>query len=516
MGGIPEIKFARAGGSSIAYQIFGDGPITIAAVPPMAQNIELCWEWPAIRHMLERFGSFSRYLHFDKRGTGMSDRSLDIPGIDERVDELAAVLDAEGIEHAFVFGVSEGGPMALMFAATYPDRVDGVILEGTAAALGSDEARERLLAGDGVDPEQHGHLLAFADAWGTPASITPDLFAPSLAADDDFRAWHQRYERQAANRDAILTLLMMNGLMDVRGVLDRIEAPVLMLHRTDDAVVPVVAGRETERLLREAGVDVEFVELPGADHFTYAGDADRHIDAIERFTTGRVVTRTRRRDPAVRVSVMGEFSVEVDGETVETSAWGSKRARTLLKRLVVARGWPVTRDELAEMLWPGEGDATRLGARLSVQLSAVRRVLHGGVVADRSSIRLDLDRVDVDIEEWFGADDAATVERYATVLPDDVYDDWAAPLRDEARDRFAGSARRLLAVAVADDDHERAADLARRLLTVDPYDETAHQVLVRVLAADGRHGEAKAAHDGYVAAMTELDIEPAPWEALAG
>ena len=128
---------------------------------------------------------------------------------------------------------------------------------------------------------------------------------------------------------------------------------------------------------------------------------------------------------------MGRFDVVVDGTSVPTSAWGSKRARTLLKRLVVARGWPVTRDELIEVLWPDGGDIDRLGARLSVQLSAVRRILRGGVIADRSSIRLDLDHVDVDIERWFAqTDDAAIVAGYdGEFLPDDRYEDWsgAAP-----------------------------------------------------------------------------------------
>ena len=135
---MPEVRFAQASGSTIAYMVNGDGPVTICAVPPMAQNIEVAWESPRIRAMLERLGSFSRHIPFDKRGTGMSDRRLDIPALDERVDELAAVMDAAGVEHAFLHGLSEGGPMAIMFAATYPHRVDGLILEGTGATLLSD------------------------------------------------------------------------------------------------------------------------------------------------------------------------------------------------------------------------------------------------------------------------------------------------------------------------------------------------------------------------------------------
>ena len=149
----------------------------------------------------------------------------------------------------------------------------------------------------------------------------------------------------------------------------------------------------------------------------------------------------------------------------------------------------MTRDELIEVLWPDGGDIDRLGARLSVQLSAVRRILRGGVIADRSSIRLDLDHVDVDIERWFAqTDDAAIVAGYdGEFLPDDRYEDWSAPLRDEIRARFGVAARRLAEVSDAND----AIELWRRVLTQDPYDEGAHRSLVATLRAEGRLGEAR-------------------------
>ena len=179
--------------------------------------------------------------------------------------------------------------------------------------------------------------------------------------------------------------------------------------------------------------------MPGEDHFLYATDLALALGAIERFTTGRVSDRTLTWGTSrTDIVTMGRFDVVVDGTSVPTSAWGSKRARTLLKRLVVARGQPVTRDELIELLWPDGGDVDRLGARLSVQLCAVRRILRGGVIADRSSVRLDLDHVDVDIERWFAlTDDAAIVAGFhGELLPDDRYEDWSAPLREEIRARF--------------------------------------------------------------------------------
>lgn len=512
---VPETRFARtASGSTIAYQVFGEGPVTITSIPPMAQNIEMAWDWPAIRRMLEGFASFSRFIAFDKRGTGMSDRSLDIPGLDERVDELAAVLDHAGVDETYLMGTSEGGPMTLMFAATYPDRVLGVILESSAAALATDEQRDEFER-NGPTPESRKLREQFVSTWGTSESIVPDLFAPSLADDQQYRVWHQRYERHAASRDALIALLDLNVRMDARAVLHRIECPVLMLHRVDDRMFPVGLARETERLLRSHGVDVELIESPGADHYTYADPAHvaRLLDAAERFTTGKVseraVTWTSHR---VQLTCLGRFEVAVDGVPVPNGEWGSRRARTLLKRLVAARGWPVTRDELVELLWPEGGDPGRLGARLSVQLSAVRRILNGGIIADRSSIRLDLSEVEVDVERWFAeTDDAAIVETYAgEFLPDDRYEDWSAPLRDEVRGRFVASARRV----AASRSGEEAAEVWRRVLLEDPFDEEAHRSLVTVLRADGRPGEARRAYRAYVGAMEDLGVDALPWDDL--
>ena len=511
---VPEVRFAQASGSTIAYTVNGEGPPTICAVPPMAQNIEVAWESPRIRAMLERLASFCRHVPFDKRGTGMSDRRLDIPALDERVDELAAVMDAADIEHAFVHGLSEGGPMAIMFAATYPARVDGLILEGTGASLLSDADRLRL-----SDPAElamaRARTEAFATAWGTVESMTLARFAPTLLADEDFVRWWPRYERQSASRDALLALFELNGQMDAREVIDRVECPVLVIHRIGDPVIPIDVARETAALFSQAGADVTLVEVPGDDHYTFAGDMEPIIAAIERFTTGTVRSRRAAATTPVAITTLGEFRVEVDGVEVPTSEWGSRRARTLLKRLVAARGWPVTRDELIDLLWPDgtDVDRDRLSARLSVQLSAVRRVLRGGVVANRSTVRLDTSAVDLDLSRWLGLDDdRAIVERYGEFLPDDRYEDWTGPTRDEVRARMVTAARRVIDAALAADDGETAEAAARAIVAADTYDEAGHRGLVRALSRQGRHGEARAAHDSYVTAMDGLGIEPAPFD----
>ncbi len=490
-----QLRYAKAGDTNLAYQVFGDGPATIVAVPPMAQNVELAWEWPAVRRMFERFASFSRYLHFGKRGTGASDRSLPIPDVDQRVDDLRAVMDAAGIERAHLFGVSEGGPMTLLFAASYPERVEGIILDSSGARLVDRDDPA------GPDPARIELVHQFADAWGTPDSMTVDLFAPSMAGDLEFRAWHERYERQAASRESILTLLLMNGAMDAREVLPLIDVPVLIVHRVDDVVAPIRFARETASGL----ADVRMVELPGADHFTYAADMDTVLDEIERFVTGHVA---RSRAPlalrhAVEITTLGRFAVTVDGAEVETSQWGSRRARQLLKRLVAARGWPVTRDELADLLWPDEADHERLRPRLSVQLSAVRRVLHGGIIADRSSVRLDLEHVALDVVRFdsLERDDELVAAYSGEFLPDDRYDDWVETVRTELRARFVAAAHRLIEEGEERGDPSLSATIAARVLVVEPYDEAAHRSLVVAHHAQGSPAAADAAHGVYCQRM---------------
>lgn len=511
---VPPIHFTRAGRSSIAYQVVGDGPETLVSVPPMAQNIELAWEWPGLRYMFRRLASFSRFVHFDKRGTGMSDRSLDIPALDERVDELKAVMDAVGLEHAHLLGASEGGPMALMFAATYPDRVDGVVLQGSGACLLPPEIRETRAAGAPPDPGAVRRWEVFCEHWGTTESMSPPLFAPSLADDASFVAWWPRYERQAASRDSVMQLLAMNGQMDVTDILDRIQCPVLLLHRTGDRVIQLSVAQDTADRLGRAGGDVRLVELPGDDHFMFAGDLDAIADEIERFVTGTVDHR-RSADLVVHrveITTMGRFAVTVDGNEIETGEWGSRRARTLLKRLAVARGGSVSRDHLFELLWPDEPDPALLGPRLSVQLSAVRRVLHGGVLAEASSVRLDTDTVKLDLTEWFELSEPVDiVDGFGgSLFPDDAYDDWIEPFRAEISARFVSAGHRLL----GDLDPYAAAQLATRLLALDRYDTVAHQALVRAHHDAGRPAEARSAYDRYHAAMADLDVEAEPLQAV--
>ena len=501
--GVPPIRFAQARGARLAYQDFGDGPATVVAVPPLAQNIETAWEWPAIRAMFDRLGSFSRWVHFDKRGTGASDRRSRVPGIDERVDDFRAVMDAAGIDRAFLYGASEGGPMALLFAVTYPERVEGIILHGSGARSCETELSDDEWA------ELPGLIRQSAARWGTPESPYPGGLAPSLVGDPEFLAWHERYERMAADQESLAELMTISFTVDVRSVLADIKVPTLILHAARDQLVPVRFSREAAAGIPHA----ELVEYDSADHAAYAGN-QVWLDHLERFVTGTVgPARPPVRARTTHITTLGRFAVTVDGAEVPAAAWGSRRARQLCKRLVAARGWPVPRDQLIEQLWPDETDMGKLGARLSVQLSTVRRVLGGGINATRENVALDLAEVSTDLEALFETDDGAQAASIygGEFLPDDPDEPWAETVRAAARAQAADSIRTGADALRADGHHSEAAELLRRIVAFDRYDDLAHGLLVSCLLDGGDVAGAREAHDARVRAMAELDIEVEPF-----
>ncbi len=505
------IRYADSGGDRIAYQQYGRGP-HLLGVPPAAQNIEMAWEWPDIAAMLDRFGRFSTYTHFDKRGTGSSDRTSRVPGLDERVQDLVAVMDDAGIDRAHILGISEGGPMAILFAHAFPDRVDSLILYGTGASIVPQDLSPEELA------EVRAGLGHFCQVWGTPESITVDMFAPSQAGNAAFRRWFEVYERRSATPDTLGELLRLWEVDVVSDLLPQLEVPVLIQHRTGDRIVPVAQGRA----LAAAIPGVELIEYEGDDHFGFVGDVEAWMGDLERWVTGTVVERPVIRPGTPRIVTLGRFAVErpdVDGrlEEVPVAEWGSRLARQVCKRLAAARGWPVTREELVDQLWPDEADRQRLNARLSVHLSGVRKVLGGAIVADRDTVRLDLDRVRCDLDELHRSEgDEGVVAAYAgEFLPEDRHEDWAAPVRAEARARFAASARRLAEAATRSGSPEGAVDLARRLVAADRFDDGANRLLVTSLLAAGDDGEARRAHEAWAVAMAELDAPVPAFDQLA-
>ena len=325
MGDVPPVRYATAvDGASLAYQCFGSGDVDVVIIPPFAQNIEIAWELPENRRMFERMGSFARITQFDKRGTGASDRTVPVPGLDQRVDDARAVMDAAGIERAVLCGLSEGGPMAILFAVTYPERVISLVLHATAAWITdpaeSFDARQRRWRG--VD-----HLI---ESWGTDECRTLRLLAPTGYADPAIRAWMPRYERQCATPSAIRELLELIDEIDVTAVLGDVRKPTLVMHRRGDPMIPF----ERARAMAEGIEGAELAAFDGVDHFPPVGDQDGWLATMERFVTGRQPSPRASPAPTVPTSIrtLGGFEVRRDGALAPLSAWGSRRARVLCKR----------------------------------------------------------------------------------------------------------------------------------------------------------------------------------------
>jgi pimeloyl-ACP methyl ester carboxylesterase/class 3 adenylate cyclase len=268
----PVTRYAKSGDVHVAYQVFGEGPLNLVIAPPFVSNIENYWESPDLTRWLLRLASFARVAMFDKRGTGMSDRMSELPGLDQRIDDLRAVMDAAGMDQAALLGISEGGPLTALFAATYPERCRALVLYGSFARFTSwfptEEAFERFL----------GYI---AQAWGSGGTLP--LFAPSLVNDPAAQQWMGRFERLGASPAAVTNLMRMNSQIDITDIVPTIRVPTLVIHRTEDVTINVEGGRYLAVKIPNA----RYLELPGKDHPPWIGDnADEIVDAIQEFLTG--------------------------------------------------------------------------------------------------------------------------------------------------------------------------------------------------------------------------------------
>ena len=269
-------RYAKSGDINIAYQVVGDGPLDLVFVMGWVSHLDWFWEEPRFARFLGRLASFSRLLLFDKRGTGLSDRAVGLPTLEERMDDVRAVMDAVGSERAALLGVSEGGPMCALFAATYPERTAALIILGGYA--------RRLQAPDypcGDTPDERDRLAEHVERnWGS--DIRLPARAPSLMHDARFREWWATYLRMSASPGAAAALIRMNMAIDIRHVLPTIRVPTLIIHRTGDRSVPVAAGQYLAAHIPGA----RFIELPGDDHLPFVGDQDAILDEVEQFLTG--------------------------------------------------------------------------------------------------------------------------------------------------------------------------------------------------------------------------------------
>ena len=269
---LPSTRYAKSGNVHVAYQVFGEGNIDLVFVPGFISNIENYWEEPSFARWLRKLTGFARVITFDKRGTGLSDRVEVLPTMDERMEDVRAVMDATGSKRAAVFGLSEGGSLATLFAAHYPERCQALVLCGAFAKFSSwFPTAEKLNAFyDYVEKD-----------WGTGANIAS--WAPAKKDDPAFREWWARRERISASPAAVVALMRMNSMIDISGILPYVRVPTLVIHRTQDPVVNVEGGRQLAKSIPNA----RLLELPGINHLPYLGDdVDQIFNEVAEFLTG--------------------------------------------------------------------------------------------------------------------------------------------------------------------------------------------------------------------------------------
>jgi len=307
-----DVQYARSGDVNIAYQVVGDGPFDLVLVSGFVSHLEIDWEDRQSERFLERLASFSRLIRFDKRGTGLSDRPGGLPDLETRMDDVRAVMDAAGSERAAIFGYSEGGPMSVLFAATYPARTRALVLYGTYAKR-RDPTEEYPWAPTWEERQRYAEEIEAAWAWEA------DMRRMAPSADEAGAAWWARRAHASASPGAARDLILMNSQIDVRHVLPTVAVPTLVLHRTGDSD----SRAEEGRYIADHIPGARFVELAGDDHVPWV-DGDQVVDEIEEFLTGV------RPQPEPDRMLMTLLFTDIVGSTDHAKAVGDRRWRELV------------------------------------------------------------------------------------------------------------------------------------------------------------------------------------------
>jgi len=314
----PETRYAKSGSYHIAYQVVGSGPIDLVVAPGFISNVEGAWNNPLQAQLFKRLAAFTRLIRFDKRGTGLSDpvSVKELPTLEERMDDVRAVMDAVGSRKAALLGISEGGPLCLLFAATYPERTQALILYGTYARwLQSDDNSIGM-----PWQEWHAMLAELEGGWGGPAGL--DWYVPSLKEDLQMQQMWGGFLRTGASPAAGLALLRMNEETDVRPALAAIHVPTLVLHRSGDRLIAVEHGR----YLAAHIADAKLVESPGVDHIPWVGGGEDITSEIQQFLTG---VRSMPEPDRMLATVM---LTDIVGSTERVAAMGDRKWKDLLER----------------------------------------------------------------------------------------------------------------------------------------------------------------------------------------
>ena len=350
----PETKYARSGEVHIAYQVLGEGPIDLVWVPGWISNIDYYWEEPSVAHYFERLASIGRLIMFDRRGTGVSDPVAQAPTLEEQMDDVVAVMEAAGSKRAALYAQLEGGAMAVLFAATHPERTTGLILY---------EAQPRMSWAPDYDwavtSEQREAMLK--RGWGDGSRIL--TLAPSAAANPRLRRWFARLERLAASPATAAKLVMMNGAVDVRAVLPQVQAPTLVLHRAEDQFIDI---RHSE-YLAEHIPGARLVKLPGSETLTFGADHDL-LEEVEEFLTG--TRQTAHPERALATVMFGDI---VDSTRLAAEL-GDRRWRHVLEEFgdAVAEELHRSRGRVVKALGDGvlatfDGPARAIGSATAIR-----------------------------------------------------------------------------------------------------------------------------------------------------
>lgn len=278
----PEVRYAASGPVRIAYQVIGNGSVDLVFVSTFVSNLDVNWEDPGYSRLLRRLSAFARVIVVDKRGTGLSDRvDIDrLPSLGERIGDLRAVMDAAGCGRAVFLGAGEGAALSILFAATWPARTRALVLFGAYAHFATSVMTR---------PALDKFVREIEKGWGS--GVTLPWFAPERAGDGRVRAWWARLERQSASPTAAVALMRMNAQVDVRGVLDAVRVPTLLMHRRGDVWADLAGARRLAQRIRGA----RLIELSGRDHAISTGEIDRIVDEVEEFVTGMRPMPSRQR-----------------------------------------------------------------------------------------------------------------------------------------------------------------------------------------------------------------------------
>jgi len=361
---VPETRYVRNGDVNIAYQVVGNGPVDIVFVMGWVSHLEYFWKHYLFASFLNSLASFSRLILFDKRGTGLSDRvpNNELPTLEQRMEDVHAVMDAVGSDSAVLIGISEGGPMCSLFAATYPEHTSALVMIGTYA--------KRVWAHDYPWAPTAEQREAFFDViqndWGKAVGL--DERAPSMAGDEQFREWWATYLRMGASPGAAVALTKMNAEIDVRDVLPTIRVPTLVIHRNGDQCLKIDEGRFVASKIPGC----KFVELDGIDHLPFVGNQADILDEIEEFVTGKLHRCERDRVLATVLSIK-----IADGfyETFGPTNWQDMVARSgemIRHEIMLFRGREITSSETGLLaMFDGPARAVRCAIAIT---DSVRRL----------------------------------------------------------------------------------------------------------------------------------------------